>query len=114
MYDEMCLDTFLAQQEKLFREPVAESREEAEEFLSDCFATICKNLKEVRAYFKEEGADIAGMSSEELAEQAEVFALPDGRYLIVEALAVCFGERRQIHNRMVEYIERTRECNEEL
>ena len=36
MYDEMCLDTFLAQQEKLFREPVAESREEAEEFLSDC------------------------------------------------------------------------------
>lgn len=60
-------------------------QEEAEEFLSDCFATICKNLKEVRAYFKEEGADIAGMSSEELAEQAEVFALPDGRYLIVEA-----------------------------
>ena len=38
-----------------------------------------------RAYFKEEGADIAGMSSGELAEQAEVFALPDGRYLIVEA-----------------------------
>ena len=65
--------------------PVAESREEAEEFLSDCFATVCENLKEVRAYFKEEGADIAGMSSEELAEQAEVFALPDGRYLIVEA-----------------------------
>ena len=44
MYDEMCLDTFLAQQEKLFREPVAESREEAEEFLSDCFATVCENL----------------------------------------------------------------------
>ena len=53
--------------------------------LACCFATVCKNLKEVRAYFKEEGADIAGMSSEELAEQAEVFALPDGRYLIVEA-----------------------------
>lgn len=69
MYDEMCLDTFLAQQEKLFREPVAESREEAEEFLSDCFATVCENLKEVRAYFKEEGADIAGMSSEDLAER---------------------------------------------
>ena len=62
MYDEMCLDTFLAQQEKLFREPVAESREEAEEFLSDCFATVCKNLKEVRAYFKEEGAGGAGRS----------------------------------------------------
>ena len=61
MYDEMCLDTFLAQQEKLFREPVAESREEAEEFLSDCFATVCENLKEVRAYFKEEGVIIAGL-----------------------------------------------------
>lgn len=68
-----------------FREPVAESRKRREEFLSDCFATVCENLKEVRAYFKEEGADIAGMSSEDLAEQAEVFALPDGRYLIVEA-----------------------------
>ena len=85
MYDEMCLDTFLAQQEKLFREPVAESREEAEEFLSDCFATVCKNLKEVKAYFEDQGADIEGMSLKDLEEASEVFALPDGRYLIVEA-----------------------------
>lgn len=85
MYDEVCLNTFLEQQEKLFKEPVAESPEEAEEFLEDCMAVVCKNLKEVRAYFEDEGADIAGMSNEELAEAAEVFALPDGRYLIVEA-----------------------------
>lgn len=85
MYDEVCLNAFLEQQEKLFQEPVAESIEEAEEFLEDCMAVVCKNIKEVRAYFEEEGADIAGMSNEELADASEVFALPDGRYLIVEA-----------------------------
>ena len=85
MYDEVCLNAFLEQQEKLFREPVAESIEEAEAFLEDCMAVVCKNIKEVRAYFEEEGADIAGMSLQELAEASEVFALPDGRYLVVEA-----------------------------
>lgn len=85
MYDEMCLQAFLEQQEKLFREPVAETPEEAEEFLEDCMAVVCKNIKEVRAYFEDEGADIAGMSAEELAEASEVFAISDGRYLIVEA-----------------------------
>ena len=85
MYDEVWLDAFLEQQGKLFKETVAENREEAEAFLEDCMAVVVKNLKEVREYFKEEGADIAGMSREELADAAEVFALPDGRYLIVEA-----------------------------
>ena len=85
MYDEVCLNAFLEQQEKLFKEPVAESIEEAEVFLEDCMAVVCKNLKEVRAYFEEEGADIAGMSLQELEEASEVFPLPDGRYLIVEA-----------------------------
>ncbi len=85
MYDESCLTAFLEQQGKLFKEPVAETPEEAQEFLEGCMAVICRNLKEVRAYFREEGADIAGMSMEELAEAGEVFALPDGRYLIVEA-----------------------------
>lgn len=85
MYDEVCLRAFLEQQEKLLKEPVAENIEEAEEFLEDCMAVVVGNIKEVRAYFEEEGADIAGMSNEELAEASEVFALPDGRYLIVEA-----------------------------
>ena len=85
MYDEVCLQAFLDQHDKLFKEPVAETLEDAEEFLEDCMAVVCKNLKEVRAYFEDEGADIAGMSNEELAEASEVFALPDGRYLIVEA-----------------------------
>ena len=85
MYDEICLINFLEQQQQLFKEPVAETMEEAQEFLEDCMAVVCKNLREVRAYFEDEGADIAGMSNDELAEASEVFALPDGRYLIVEA-----------------------------
>lgn len=85
MYDEVCLEAFLEQQTKLLKEPVAETEEDAEEFLEDCMAVVCKNIKEVRAYFEDEGADIAGMSNEELADAAEVFALPDGRYLVVEA-----------------------------
>lgn len=85
MYDKMCLETFLEKQGQLFKEPVAETQEEAEEFLEDCMAVVCRNIKEVKSYFEEEGADIAGMSKEELAEASEVFALPDGRYLIVEA-----------------------------
>ena len=84
-YDETCLEYFLAHQEQLLPEPLAETMEEAEEFLEDCMAVVCKNIKEVRAYFEDEGADIAGMSNADLAEAEEVFAIPDGRYLIVEA-----------------------------
>ena len=84
-YDEICVKYFLEHQEQILRKPVAETMEEAEEFLEDCMAVVCKNIKEVRAYFEEEGADIAGMSLEELKEASEVFALPDGRFLVVEA-----------------------------
>ena len=85
MYDEAVVQYFLEHQMQLFKENVAESPEEAEEFLEDCMAVVCKNIKEVRAYFEDEGADIAGMSNADLAEAEEVFAIPDGRYLIVEA-----------------------------
>ena len=84
-YDEECIEVFLRDQLKLFPEEVAASKEEAEEFLEDCMAVVCKNIKEVKAYFKEEGADISGMSLGDLEKQEEVFALPSGRYLIVEA-----------------------------
>ena len=82
MYDEAVVQYFLEHQMQLFKENVAESPEEAEEFLEDCMAVVCKNIK---AYFEDEGADIAGMSNADLAEAEEVFAIPDGRYLIVEA-----------------------------
>ena len=70
---------------QLLDERVASNMEEAEAFLEDCMAVVCKNLKEVRAYFEEEGADIAQMSDDDLEDASEVFALPDGRYLVVEA-----------------------------
>lgn len=84
MYDKMCLQCFLDQQLKLFPEKVAENLEEAEEFLEDCMAVVCKDMKEVKAYFEEGGQDISGMSLEEMKEIEEVFALEDGRFLIVE------------------------------
>ena len=39
-YDETCLEYFLAHQEQLLPEPVAETMEEAEEFLEDCMAVV--------------------------------------------------------------------------
>ena len=83
-YDETCLEYFLAHQEQLLPEPVAETIEEAEEFLEDCMAVVCKNIKEVRDYFDEAGSDISGMSDDELMDQSEVFAIADGRFLVVE------------------------------
>ena len=83
-YDEEVLNTFLEKQTQLFSEEVADSLETAEEFLEDCMAVVCKNLKEVRDYFDEAGTDIAGMSDDELLEQSEEFSHPSGRFLIVE------------------------------
>ena len=84
-YDEICLNTFLEKQSQLFDEPVAETLEEAEAFLEDCLAVVCKNIKEVKQYLDESGADISGMSNQDIEEAQEVFALGDGRYLVVEA-----------------------------
>ena len=83
-YDEECLLTFLEKQSQLFDEPVAETMEAAEAFLEDCMAVVVDSLEEVREYFEENGADVDHMSREELEDASEVFALPDGRYLIVE------------------------------
>ena len=84
-YDEICVECFLRNQSQLLDERVASNMEEAEAFLEDCMAVICGNIQEVRDYFEEEGADISGMSDEDLEEASEVFSLPDGRYLVVEA-----------------------------
>ena len=83
-YDDEVLEVFLEKQGQLFPENVAETPEEAEEFLDDCMAVVCKNLREVKDYFDEAGTDISGMSDDEILEASEVFALPSGRFLIVE------------------------------
>lgn len=84
MYTEECIYTFLKNQSQLFDEPVAESYEEAEAFLEDCMAAVVDNLMEVREYLEDMGADVEGMSDQDLEEACEVFALPNGQYLIVE------------------------------
>ena len=84
MYTEECINTFLEKQGQLFPQPVAESFEEAEAFLEDCMAAVVDSIDEVRDYLDDMGADVEGMSDEELEEASEVFALPDGKYLIVE------------------------------
>ena len=83
-YDEECLRVFLKKQLQLFDEPVAETLEEAEAFLEDCMAVVVDSLDEVKEYFEENGSDISDMSDEDLEEASEVFALPNGRYLVVE------------------------------
>ena len=90
-YDEECLKTFILNQGQLFDEPVAETLEEAEAFLEDCMASIVDSIEEVKEFLDQEGMDISGMSDEEIEEASEVFALPDGRYLIVEAFFSAFS-----------------------
>ena len=84
MYTEECINTFLEKQGQLFPQPVAESYEAAESFLEDCMAAVVNSIAEVREYLEDMGADVDGMTDEELEDASEVFALPDGTYLIVE------------------------------
>lgn len=84
MFTEECINTFLENQEQLFPQAVAESYEAAEAFLEDCMAQVVDSIEEVREYLEESGADVEGMSDEELEDASEVFALSDGKYLIVE------------------------------
>ena len=84
MFTEECINTCLENQEQLFPQAVAESYEAAEAFLEDCMAQVVDSIEEVREYLEESGADVEGMSDEELEDASEVFALPDGKYLIVE------------------------------
>ena len=84
VYKKEYLEAFLKNQSQLFDEPVAETIEAAEAFLEDCMAAVVDSLDEVREYFEESGIDVDGMSDEELEEASEVFALPNGQYLIVE------------------------------
>lgn len=80
-----CLNIFLENQDRLFDEPVAETIEEANAFLEDVMAEVVDSIDDVRDYLDQSGMDVDGMSDEEIEDAAEVFALPSGKYLIVEA-----------------------------
>ena len=84
LYDETVISYFLEHQTQLFPEPVAETEDEAKDFLTDCMAAVCEDLEEAREYLDESGMDVTGLSDEELVAEAEVFSLPDGRFLVVE------------------------------
>lgn len=84
MFDEKVLQCFLEKQDQLFPEPVAESPEEAEDFLEECMAVVVSSVKEVWEFFEEEGVDMEGADEEEILEADEVFEVGDGRYLIVQ------------------------------
>jgi hypothetical protein len=83
-YDEECLKTFLEKQTQIYKETVAESLDEADEFLEDCMAVVLNNPKELKGYFDEVGVDVQGMSLEDIENSDEVIKLPSGRYLVVE------------------------------
>jgi len=84
-YTKECLEYFIAHQSQLFDEAVAYTAEEAEEFLEDCMAEVLDSPAEVAEYLEEYGMDTTNVSPKELLNEAEVFTLPNGRYLIVMA-----------------------------
>ena len=83
-YDDEVLECFLENQLQLFPEKVAETLEEAEDFLEEYMAVVVGSAEEVAEYFEEEGIDFEGASDEEILSADEVFDIGDGRYLIVE------------------------------
>jgi len=76
---------FLDNQDRLFDFPVAGDVEEAMEFLEDCMAMVFDHVDELIEYLDENGMDIMGMTEEEILDSSEVFQLPDGKLLLVEA-----------------------------
>ena len=83
-FDDAVLECFLKNQLQLFPEEVAETLEEAENFLEECMAVVVDSAREVNEYFEEAGVDLEGASEDEILEADEVFDIGDGRYLIVE------------------------------
>lgn len=84
MYDEKILKCFLDNQLQLYPEPVANTLEEAEDFLEEVLAVVVNSVEEVLEFFEEEGIDVEGMDDDSILEADEVFDVGDGRYLIVE------------------------------
>ena len=83
-FDDAVLQCFLKNQLQLFPEKEAETLEEADDFLEECMAIVVNSPQEVWDYFDEEGIDIEGADKDAILEADEVFAVGDGRYLIVE------------------------------
>ena len=85
MFDKDVVNYFLENQGQLFDEDVASTPDEAQDFLEDAMAEVVDSIEEVIEYFDEMGVDTDGLSEDEVEQQPEVFALPDGRYLVVNS-----------------------------
>lgn len=83
-FDDDVLECFLENQLQLFPEKVAETLDEADEFLLDNMAVVVDSVEEVIEFFEEEGIDTEGAMDDEILDADEVFDIGDGRYLIVE------------------------------
>ncbi len=83
-FDDAVLECFLKNQLQLFPERVAETMEEAEDFLEDCMAVVVDSVEEVVEYFEDAGIDVEGAVDDEILDADEVFDIGDGRYLIIE------------------------------
>jgi len=84
VFDEKVVQCFLENQLQLYPEKVAETYEEAENFLEECMAVVVDSVREVWEFFEEEGVDMEGADEEGILEADEVFEVGDGRYLIIE------------------------------
>lgn len=84
-YVKLCAEVFLEQQDKLFDEPVAETVNEAVTFLEDCYAQVFDTVDDIKEYWEDNGMDSEGMSDEDIEDALEVFKLPNGKLLLVEA-----------------------------
>ena len=83
-FDDDVLECFLENQLQLFPKRVAETLEEAEDFLEECMAVVVDSVEEIIAFFEEEGIDMDGAMDDEILDADEVFDIGAGRYLIVE------------------------------
>ena len=59
-FDDDVLECFLDNQLQLFPEKVAETLEEAENFLEESMAVVVDSVEEVIEYFEDEGIDTEG------------------------------------------------------
>ena len=84
MFDEKVVQCFLENQLQLYPEKVAETYEEAENFLEECMAVVVDSVREVWEFFEGGGVDMEGADEEGILEADEVFEIGDGRYLIIE------------------------------
>ena len=85
---EKILESYM-QFEGVYKTYISDKYKEADGELKNKIDTTEDELRarkeqEVRDYFDEAGSDISGMSDDELMDQSEVFAIADGRFLVVE------------------------------